>query len=219
MKPIKTAAICGIIIATITILSFFIGFLNTTPIFIIKYTILAICSVLFFYGFFAVGRKYKVNSLKVVSIYFIIYSIISSILLIYASFYINEKLTAFFQDTQLEETLQQLNKTYGGVENIPEDVLKQELQPKIDQFKILIPKIFKAFILFMIIHFLLYGLPTMLFGISLLKLKNKVKYSKNTGVLNIIGGITTIILIGYLLLLIAFIFEIIMLFQESKKEK
>lgn len=68
-----------------------------------------------------------------------------------------------------------------------------------------------------IIYSIVFGIQLIIFGIALLKLKNKLKYSKISGILNIISGATLIIFIGYLIGIAAIITEILMLFEASKK--
>ena len=55
------------------------------------------------------------------------------------------------------------------------------------------------------------------FGMGLLKVKDRVKYAKPSGILEIIAGATLIIFIGSLITFVAQIFELIMLFSLSKK--
>lgn len=56
-----------------------------------------------------------------------------------------------------------------------------------------------------------------LFGIALLKLKDKVKLSKSTGILYIVAGPTLIITVGYFVYIAALVLSAIMFFKASKK--
>ncbi len=54
--------------------------------------------------------------------------------------------------------------------------------------------------------------------LAFLKLGKNVEYSNLAGILEIVGGATVFIGIGFLVLVVAFVFEIIILFNESKKK-
>lgn len=68
-----------------------------------------------------------------------------------------------------------------------------------------------------IITSIIAGVGAILFGIGLLKLNKKIKYAKVAGILDIIAGFTMILFIGYTLSFIAVIFEMLMLFNASKR--
>ncbi|MBT3397385.1 hypothetical protein HOA55_00045 [archaeon] len=55
-----------------------------------------------------------------------------------------------------------------------------------------------------------------IFGIGVMKLGDKVPFAKVTGILNIIGWSTLIIGVGVLVLIVAYVFEIILLFKVGK---
>ena len=63
--------------------------------------------------------------------------------------------------------------------------------------------------------FIFLSLFSILFGIALLGIRKKVKYAKIAGILEIIGGFTLIIFVGFILMLVAFVFEIIILKREA----
>jgi len=66
---------------------------------------------------------------------------------------------------------------------------------------------------------IIYSVYTIVFGIALLKLKNKLEHAKATGILMIISGATYIIFIGFVIRFVAWIFQIMLLFEASKKMK
>jgi len=70
-----------------------------------------------------------------------------------------------------------------------------------------------------IVFSVLAGAFFILFGIGIRRLGPGVSYSKVTGVLNIISGITFIIIIGFFVKLVAFVFEIALLFKAAKKSE
>ena len=100
-----------------------------------------------------------------------------------------------------------MNETYGGVENIPEEVLKEEFS---GEYESLGMSLLIVFVIFYLGFIFLYGVPSILFGIGLLKLRGKVENAHVTGILNIVGGATVFIFIGFLVLAVAYIFEIIL---------
>lgn len=219
MKPIKIAAISGIIIVIVCVMYPFIGAFNLPLPVLMTMQILTIgCSALFVYGFVAIGKKYKNSLLKITAIYLLIFTIVSSIAFMYGLYYANIELTKFIQESNLEKRFQELNNTYGGEKNIPEDVLERELQSEIETLQGILPKVLKILIGIWIGYFIFYGIPKIIFGIALMRSEKDVKFAKVTGVLNIISGATTIILVGYVLFLVAFIFELILLFKEAEKE-
>jgi hypothetical protein len=75
--------------------------------------------------------------------------------------------------------------------------------------------IFMVLIILWIIFTIILGLFTILFGIGLLKLKDKVQLSKVAAILNIISGATMIIVIGFIISLVAIVLEIIMFYKAS----
>lgn len=63
----------------------------------------------------------------------------------------------------------------------------------------------------------IFGVFSILFGIGVKKLGPGVEYSKASGVLNIVAGITYVVIIGYFVKIVAFVFEIALLFKSSGK--
>ena len=222
---IKLAAWSGVLIGVLFIFNYFFGY-DFSGYVLIDFTIITIFSVLFnilyYYGFFILGKKYKIRLLKGMAIYFILFSIVLSILSIPLVNQINDKLSNTLSDeklNELESEFQKLNVTYGGVENIPKEILEEKFKDTFSDFgKALLPLV-KILIIGYFVFLVFYGIPSILFGVSLLKLGRKVKYSKVAGILNIIGGALTVILIGYLIIFVAVIFEIILLFGEARKIK
>ena len=81
--------------------------------------------------------------------------------------------------------------------------------------------IYDEFLNFQFISYIIYaiviGIQSIFFGIALIKLHDKVRYSKVAGILNIIGGATMLIEIGNFVMIAAMILEIILLFESSSK--
>ena len=102
-----------------------------------------------------------------------------------------------------------VNLTAGFAGN-PEQLQPADVLPQI--IKIIMPLLIYLAILFVILTVL-----AILFGVALLRLKDKVEYSRIAGILDIVGGATLFILIGFIVLIPVIIFEIIILFKEAKK--
>ena len=63
------------------------------------------------------------------------------------------------------------------------------------------------------------GVFSILFGLGVKNLGGAVDYSRPVGILNVIAGATYLILIGYFVKLVAFVFEIALLFKASGKSE
>ena len=67
-------------------------------------------------------------------------------------------------------------------------------------------------------YFIVWIILSILFGVALIKLKDKVVYSKIAGILEIVGAATLIVFgLGALVLIVAFVYELIILYKESRK--
>jgi len=77
--------------------------------------------------------------------------------------------------------------------------------------------LFIIFIIVWLVISVVAGTYSILFGIGLLKLKGKVQYAKTAAVLEIVAGATYIILVGILVKVVAYVFEIAMFFKASEK--
>lgn len=216
VNPIKLAAWCGV---AMLVLSFLSPIINSIfGLGALSYILMILSSaagVTFLYGFVVLGSKYKQGLLKGFAIYFIVLAVIALIVSIVALPQIQSftAKTEKFNDVQKEITA--LGEKYGGEENIPEEEMNKLMDPYTD----LIFTILKWFLVFYILFVILYGIPNIFYGIGLLKLKDKVELSKAAGLMKIIGGATTIIFIGGLLIFIGFILEMVILFKESEKTK
>lgn len=221
-NAIKTAAICGIITIAFGIFSglsqiIFLGVgLHKASIGFSIFTgvIVEVMGMLFYYGFFVIGRRYDADLLKGVSVYLMFFCILMLLVSIPLIFYAKNTYSSF-DVKDAREKLEKINMTYGGWENVPKDVMEKEFN------NIFSPLfwIIGLMIIFYIFLFLFYGIPKILFGIGLLKVGKKIEYARITGILNIVAGATMIIFIGYFIFLVAFIFEIVLLFAEAEKKR
>ncbi len=221
-NPINAAGISGLIGIG---LSLILGFIGIPYIYFIGILIISILFLIYYYGFFVIGKRYNNKLLKVMAVYFMIFVILSGLPL---TLYLKNSILSMIpfsseEISSFDGKIKSLEEKYGGRYNIPEDVLKKELQPAIDKLTVnlepLIRDVLKILIFLHIGFFVFYGIPKIFFGIGLIRLGNKVKYSKVTGILNIVGGASLIIIIGYLVLVAAFILELMLLFVEAKKYK
>ena len=73
------------------------------------------------------------------------------------------------------------------------------------------------FLIFWIPFSLFLGANYVLFGVGLLKLKGRVKYANANAILNIVAGATLIIFVGLFVSMVAYGFEIAMMFWAAKK--
>jgi len=77
-----------------------------------------------------------------------------------------------------------------------------------------------ALILFLVLWVpisLFFGAYSILFGVGLLKLKDKVEYAKTAAILDIVGGATLVIFIGAAISLVSYFFKIAVMFKAARK--
>lgn len=198
-KPFKIAAWCFIIALA---LGFFVGAIlgaksyfpidykssPALPVFLVIYNIiLATLLIIANYGFIQLGRKFNNKLLIIMSWFGIIAVIVLALYLIFGSLFINVP-------------------TIPNAENY-ESWLESDGPMKAGIFMILTHLIISIVV----------GIGTIIFGISLLKMKRKVKYAKAAGILNIVTGATMIVFVGYLVFYAAVILEILLLFEASRR--
>ncbi len=63
----------------------------------------------------------------------------------------------------------------------------------------------------------IWGVYSILFGIGLIRIGDKVEKAKTAGILEIVAGATMIILVGMVIKIVAYVYEEIMLFRVSGK--
>jgi hypothetical protein len=223
-KPLKTAAWAGII-AFIAIIVFSIisqvlysyGLEKSPIIAIISIAyslVLWVCVILFSYGFIVLGRKYNGRLLVVMSWITIVIAITFIIISIIGTAF------AFVADVSAAENpikLGEENSEYLIPPMEGQNPMDPGLQEFYDEYGIS-PQLLLIFIILGWIFFsVIVGAYSILIGIGLLKLKDKVEFARPAGILNIISGATFIILVGWFVGIAAIIIEIILLFKASKK--
>jgi lysylphosphatidylglycerol synthetase-like protein (DUF2156 family) len=196
-KPLKTASWAGIImLISAVLLSLFFSFTEpsySSSIFLafILMIVLLASGIFFYYGHVVLSKKYKSPMLQVTSWI----AIGAQILLLFLMLIVG--LFASLSSVSAEETLD------------PAQTLDNSAYFAI----------FLVYILVYIIISLALGVYSILFGVGLLNIKDKVEYARASGILNIIAGATYIIFIGYFISLAGMVVEIVMLFTASKKLK
>ena len=197
-KPFKVAAWSFIILL---VLGFLLGiFINIMPLAglsIVVYGILSpILGILVFYGFIMTGKRFKSKFLVIMSWIGIILLILYTLYFLFGSYFIDIPIPS-------EDYL-------GNISNQSQDDLENlDLEP-----------LYGFLVLVLIAHTvisIILGIHDILFGIAQLKIRKKIKYAKTAGILNIISGATLFIFIGYIVIIVAAIFEILLLFEASRR--
>jgi len=98
---------------------------------------------------------------------------------------------------------------FDDLENI-EDWSDEEKEEFVAYFLVI-------FVVLWIVASVVFGAYSILFGIALLRLKDKVPYAHASGILNIVAGATYIIFIGFIVSFAAYVLEIMMFFAASEK--
>jgi hypothetical protein len=192
---LKVAGIAGIfaivlffITSMLTILQFPLGITNIIG------SIGGLANLLFLVGFVVLGKKYKKNLIRVLSIIIIV---LEAIILLF--FFIYSNFPGIIPFTS------QINSFIETVSS------------QVTDFNTLLSFFTSNLMLFAIILggvLLITILLGILFGVGLLKLKADVKYARLAGILTILGFCTFILGIGIVFLAVAFIFEIVILLKS-----
>ena len=189
---LKIAAICGILVFAFSIIGNF--FQGVKSVFSVLLVLAVISSIVFYSGFFILGKKYKKGMIKVMSIIFIlmlVLMIVGSLLLI------------IFSKQIVVPAMGSLSGKLGTGFDVA-NIVNLVIEALASYLLILI-----SFLLVMIVL-------GILFGVGIVKLKENVKLAKLTGIFYIIGYASLIIGIGALALLVAHILAIVMMFKASK---
>jgi hypothetical protein len=211
------AAIAGLLIAFFSIFGSIPNYLlKNMPNALSAYSIVLVIvvdliSCFFLFGFYYLGKKYNNKFLKGVMFLFIIFILIS---LLVQLFYVRPEMNSFSSDLALKvnNTLSNLEvNSNADLSQVQSQVVFESLKQTASQYVFLFSLIALYFIFFIVL--------LILWGVGLLKLKEKVALAKTTGILKIIAGSTIILFgIGALLNLVAFVFELIILFKEAGRK-
>ena len=173
--------------------------------------------ILFLQGFMIIGGRYNSKLLKLIVAVGMILCIITSVASLSLSIYVEltpkENLVklALGDEINYEDFIEYSKNKQNPDNSIPQDI-KEKIEGRILKLVLYI-------LLFCLVYLIIYSVYTIVFGIALLKLKNKLEHAKATGILMIISGATYIIFIGFVIRFVAWIFQIMLLFEASKKMK
>jgi hypothetical protein len=204
------AWIAGVVIIGLSILqsileNIFVSFSFMAVVNLVFTSIQILGVFIFTYAFYRLGRKYNSKFLRIISIILIALTILGSLLLIFYIDPIGDSIVNKVRDTSQSLGINVASMTSEQEQLFGAALLEDEnLMQQIYTFL----GIIAAFFIFL-------SLFSILFGIALLGIRKKVKYAKIAGILEIIGGFTLIIFVGFILMLVAFVFEIIILKREA----
>jgi len=194
----------GVALAIFMLLGFFV-FVPAISI------ITTILMIIFICGFYALGKRYDSKLLKVTSILLI--------LLIFASIFVasfsispmTQKMVVLVGETAINAGI--------GITDIT--TMTSEQQTILGQALMQNPEFLRiAGIFFGLLLAYLLGIIilSILLGVGLIKLKDNVDYAHVAGILQVVGGATIILFgVGFLVLLVAFVYNLIIMYKESKK--
>lgn len=212
-KPLFAAGIASLVLVFAGLIANSLFYISSSPVVGVFYSLsVFFASLIFIYGFYVLGNKYDNKLLKVLSVL----GIIGVSVFYLSSFGFGDSITSKF--TELNQTLAEYNQTLASISansNLSSsqlDNLTAEVSSKI--FEALVP-----FFLVFAILFVVFVIYSVIYGVALIRLNEKVKYAKIAGILEIVGACTLIIGIGFFILVAAFVFEIMILFDQAKKFK
>lgn len=216
----RIAAICGIFIVIFSILGGIVSALFSNDISVmnmwgtIQPIIVLVLSSIFTYGFYALGRKYNSNFLKIISLVIIIAMILYYILSFIVLNPILEDLAAISLNINNIMTEKALSLGITDINVITAEQQQLLLSSIIGDKSIIEPfiKLFSFFGVTLLVSIVL----SILFGVALKRLDKKVRHARVAGILEIVGGATLILFgVGLIIMLIAFVYELIILFREE----
>ena len=164
-------------------------------------------SLVFTFGFYALGKKYNKTLPKVISILIIIFMLVSYFVGLFIVSPTSVDISNIVRDKATSLGLDLNNLGDSQIQTLGSALLSEP------GFMTLVLGLLGLLLLYLVV----YGILSIFLGISLIKLRKDVKYAKVAGILEIVGGATLIILIGFIPLFIALVYELIILFKESKK--
>ena len=187
------------------------GMLSTTMIVpwgltLFENLIITILTVLFGFGFYGLGKKYDSTFLKVISILVILFVIVSFLAVI------------FVLSPIMTNVMTSVTSIASNMNINPQNITSEQQQAFMTA--LFSDSTLVAYVGAMVILFLIYviiaAILSILLGIALIRIRKNVKYAKTAGILEIVGGATAIIIVGFVVMLVAFVYELIILKRESK---
>jgi hypothetical protein len=215
-KPLKTAAWSGIItiaISALVIITAVVELVNGVKLIPLWVSpLLSLVSLvfgfLFYNGLLVLAKKFDAKLLKVMVIIGIVMIVVSGIFgFISGIVQMTSTVTALDDGSGIV--------TDGSVAGTDAENLEIDTTITDEQATAVVAlMIILALLVFLL---LIASASTILLGVGLLKIKDKVKYARTAAILNIVAGATYIILVGFLISLVAYCYQIAMLFEASKK--
>ena len=214
---LKYAFISGILLFLLFFLSIILSLLfvgNSEALYMISIlqSVLTIIFVFYFlYGFFLIGKRYS-NFLKITSILMIIFFLAFYLLSLSSPYFFGKNLMSNLDEKAKSIGFSSATEFFDYINTNPTESQKysgfivQEIIPAILPFLIII-----------ISYLLIVSTLFILFGVGLIKIGKDVKYARIAGILGIIGICTMIIAIGFFVWFAAYVYMIIILFNESRK--
>lgn len=201
-KPLKVAAWSGIISLVVMLIAMPFMFLLGDSDGVVRYlfsfiitVVSMVLGILFLYGFVVLGKKFNVSLLQIMAWIGIVLAIIGLVFNLFGS------IAGLAANVSAQKDF---------------DFDKEKFENMSDEEAEEFAKTF-IFIFIWVVISLFIGAYYVLFGIGLLKLKDKVPHAHTTGILDIIAGATMIIFIGFIVMMVSYIFKIVMLFEASRK--
>jgi len=172
-----------------------------------------VLSGLFIFGFYKIGEKYNSKFLKVVAFLIILFYLI--FLIVQYSYF--NSIAADFSNSYLEKTATLSALEGSNITSSASEELSAQFFNSIANDPNFMSLAYTFFGL-LLAYSLILGILNILLGVAFIKLGDKVKLAKVTGILLIVGVATCIILVGFFILIVAWIMQVILLFKEAYKK-
>lgn len=209
---VKKPFLCG---GVVYIVLFFLGMISSSLNFLfpsvapyLLASVSIVCYILVFNALFALGRVYDSKLLRVLSIMAVVFSIIFSVFILVAPVVFEDQILV------MNKTAFNYNQTVSTG-----NYTELELSEIDSQFIGEILDVSMPFLVVLVVLGIFFLVYIILFGVSLIKLGDRVEYAKTAGILNIVGICTLLLIVGIFVLIAASVLETLMLFNQAKKFK
>ncbi len=221
-KPLYVAFISGIILVFLSIsVNILMQFTSLTMFLPIYGFASLVFSVLFYYGFYVLGKRYNNAWMKNITVVLLVVTVLFFIFMLFGNVIFSNQIEG------LNGVLASYNDSLikAGIENVSNLTMEQQvaLNDTITQLGNSFAKdmfvVLSPILIFLGGVLIIYIISSIFFGIALLKLKKEVELAKIAGILTIVGAATAVILVGILILSVAFVLYLMILFEQAKKFK
>jgi len=215
-RPLYFAAWSGVAVAIIGAGSFIINIiinsLDSTRNMLLGFQIaqslaMGVLFVFFYFGFIQLGKKHNIKILVWGAWANIIFSILWLFVGILVLMNVIITIPGVVEEYGLHLMTPEEQESF--LDSLPPDEAER-VRNELTEFAIRALIVLISFIIIM-------AAISITFGVALLKMKDKHDMAKATGIVEIIAGATLIILIGFIIKIVAYVMEILMLFNASKK--